>query len=141
MQSQSRDGLLLKKQLVEKEGVTQLSANIGQLKLPSTDGKMYKTAIANMTTVLRIIQSVPSKKAEPIKSWLADVGHERLREVNDPEIAIQRVIYNYKAKGHDDEWINKRLKTVLSRRDLTSEWQRRGIEDGRQYTLLHVESC
>jgi hypothetical protein len=109
--------------------------------MPSEDGKMRGTDVANMTTVLRIIQSVPSKNAEPFKQWLAKVGAERIQEINDPEIAVQRAIYDYKAKGHSDKWIQKRIQTVLNRRDLTSEWQRRGIEDGLQYALLHVESC
>ncbi len=141
MQSQSRDGLLLKKQLVEKEGVTQLSAQIGQLKLPAADGRMREADVANMRAVLRIIQSIPSKNAEPFKRWLAEVGAERIEEVNDPEIAIQRAIYNYRSKGHDDKWIQKRIQTVLNRRGLTNEWQKRGITDGLQYALLHVESC
>ena len=133
--------MLLKKQLLEKEGVTQLSANIGQLKLPSSDGKMRETGTINTKKLLRIVQSVPSKNAEPFKKWLAKVGVKRIREINDPEISIQRAIYDYKAKGHDDKWIQKRMQSVLSRKDLTSEWQRRGIKDGLQYALLHVESC
>ena len=104
--------------------------------MPSADGKMRDTDTVNTKTVFRIVQSIQSKHAEPFKQWLAEVGAERIEEVNDPEIAIQRAIYNYRSKGHDDEWINKRLKMILSKRDLTSEWQRRGIKDGLQYALL-----
>jgi DNA-damage-inducible protein D len=92
MQSHSRDGLLLKKQLVDQEGFSQLYGNIVQLKLPSADGKLRETDVANMTTLLRIVQSIPSKNAEPFKQWLSEVGDERLKEVNDPEIAIQRAM-------------------------------------------------
>ena len=136
MQSHSRDGLLLKKQLVDQEGFSQLYGNIVQLKLPSADGKLRETDVANMTTVLRIIQSIPSKSAESFKQWLAEVGDERIVKVNDSEIAFRRAIYTYKAAGHDDEWIKKRVQTVRNRRDLTSEWQQRGIKDGLQYALL-----
>ena len=117
----------LKTKLTDTEGVTQLSAQIGQLKLTSADGKLCETDVANMTTVLRIIQSIPSKSAEPFKKWLAEVGDERLKEVNDSEIAFQRAIYTYKAAGHDDKWIKKRVQTVRNRRGLTSEWQQRGL--------------
>jgi hypothetical protein len=89
----------LKAKLVDTEGFAQLYANIGQLKLPAADGKIYETDVANMTTVLRIIQSIPSKSAEPFKQWLAKVGEERLQEINDPEISIQRAIYNYREHG------------------------------------------
>ena len=141
MPSHLRSGLLLEKQLIDQEGFSQPSPNRGQLKMPSADGKMRDTDTVNTKTVFRIVQSIQSKHAEPFKQWLAEVGAERIEEVNDPEIAIQRAIYNYRSKGHDDEWINKRLKMILSKRDLTSEWQRRGIKDGLQYALLHVESC
>ena len=117
----------LKTKLIDTDGVTQLSAQIGQLKLPSADGKLCETDVANMTTVLRIIQSIPSKSAESFKQWLAEVGDERLKEVNDSEIAFQRAIYTYKAAGHDDKWIKKRVQTVRNRRGLTSEWQQRGL--------------
>jgi hypothetical protein len=136
MPSHLRSGLLLEKQLIDQEGFSQPSPNRGQLKMPSADGKMRDTDTVNTKTVFRIVQSIQSKHAEPFKQWLAEVGAERIEEVNDPEIAIQRAIYNYRSKGHDDEWINKRLKMILSKRDLTSEWQRRGIKDGLQYALL-----
>ena len=126
MQSHSRDGLLLKKQLVDQEGFSELVGHTDKLSMPSADGKMRGTEVVNMETVLRIVQSIPSKNAEPFKKWLAEVGAERIEEVNDPEIAIQRAIYNYRAKGHDDKWIQKRMQSVLNRKGLTSEWQRRG---------------
>ena len=141
MQNRLSSGFLLKRQLVDQEGFSELVGHTDKLSMPSADGKMRGTEVVNMETVLRIVQSIPSKNAEPFKKWLAEVGAERIEEVNDPEIAIQRAIYNYRSKGHDDEWINKRLKMILSKRDLTSEWQRRGIKDGLQYALLHVESC
>jgi DNA-damage-inducible protein D len=106
----------LKRQLVTEEGVTQLSSQIGQLKMPATDGKMRETDVVNINTVLRIVQSIQSKHAELFKRWLAEVGGERLQEINDPEMAIQRAIYNYRSKGHDDKWIQKRLQSVLNRR-------------------------
>ncbi len=136
MQSHLRSGLLLKRQLVDKEGFSELFAQCEKLPMPSKDGKMRGTEAVNTTTLLRIVQSVPSKNAEPFKKWLAKVGEERIQEINDPEISIQRAIYDYKAKGHSDKWIQKRIQTVLNRRGLTSEWQKRGIEDGRQYALL-----
>jgi hypothetical protein len=133
--------LLLKKQLVNNEGFSKLFASSEKLPMPSADGKMRGTEVVNTKTLLRIVQSIPSKKAEPFKRWLAKVGAERIEEVNDPEIAVQRAIHTYKKKGRNDKWIQKRLNTVMNRKALTSEWQSRGIEDGLQYALLHVESC
>ncbi len=141
MQSHLRSGLLLKKQLVDKEGFSELFAQCEKLPMPSPDGKMRETDTVNTKTVLRIVQSILSKKAEPFKRWLAKVGEERIEEIADPEIAVQRAIYHYREHGRDDKWIQKRIQTVLNRRGLASEWQRRGIEDGLQYALLHVESC
>ncbi len=141
MQSRLRGGLLLKKQLIDQEGFSEPFANSERLKLPSPDGKMRETEVVNTEALMRIVQSIPSKNAEPFKQWLAKVGAERIEDINDPEIAIQRAIYNYRSKGHDDKWVQKRMQTVLNRKGLTSEWQRRGIKDGLQYALIHVESC
>jgi prophage antirepressor-like protein len=131
----------LKKRLVGQEGFNELFANTEKLPMPSADGKMRGTEVVNTEALFWIVQSVPSKNAEPFKRWLSKVVVERIQEINDPEIAIQRAIYNYRSKGHDDKWIQKRIQTVLNRRGLTNEWQKRGITDGLQYALLHVESC
>ena len=125
----------LKTQL-EKEGSDQLSANIGKLKMPSADGKERPTDAADTETIFRILQSIPSKKAERVKRWLAKVGYERILEFQNPEIAIKRAIFDYKIKGYDDEWINARVRTILSRNELTSEWGRRGVRDGKEYAAL-----
>ena len=125
----------LKTQL-EKEGSDQLSANIGKLKMPSADGKERPTDAADTETIFRILQSIPSKKAERVKRWLAKVGYERILEFQNPEIAIKRAILDYKIKGYGDEWINARVRTILSRNELTSEWGRRGVRDGKEYAAL-----
>jgi DNA-damage-inducible protein D len=124
----------LKKQLVT-EGF-QLSENIGQLKMPSADGKSYLTDAANTETMFRIIQSIPSKKAEPFKRWLAKVGYERILEFQNPDIAIKRAILDYKVQGHQDEWIDARVRSIMVRQDLTSEWSRRGVKEGPEYGIL-----
>jgi len=126
----------LKRRMV-KEGYTELSDKIGQLKLRSNkDGKMYLTDCVDTETLFRLIQSIPSPKAEPFRRWLAKVGYERILEEQDPEIAIKRALATYKAKGYTDEWINARLQTIASRKELTAEWQRRGIKEGFQYAAL-----
>ena len=126
----------LKRQLTNKEAFSEISDKIGKLPMPTADGKMRDTEVVNTETLFRVVQSIPSKNAEPFKKWLAKVGYERIQEFQDPEIAIKRAILTYKAKGHDDEWINKRIQTILSRKDLTHEWQKRGIKEGFQYALL-----
>ncbi len=107
---------------LEKEG-SQLSENIGQLKMRSLDGKYYMTDIADTKNMLRLIQSIPSPKAEPFKLWLAQVGYERLEESVDPELAINRVLQTYLKKGYSRSWINLRLKSIEIRKDLTDEWE------------------
>ena len=129
----------LKKQLLEKEGYFQLSENIGQLKLESSDGKKYATDCANTETLLRIIQSIPSPKAEPFKRWLAKVGYERIQEIEDPELATKRTRSIYKAKGYSDSWIEKRLRSIAIRDELTSEWKQRGVKDEREFAILTAE--
>jgi hypothetical protein len=125
----------LKRQLFEKEGFLELSEKIGQLKMPGPDGKYYDMDAANVETILRIVQSIPSKAVEPFKRWLAKVGYERIQEIKDPAIAIKRAIATYKLKGYTDEWINKRIRTIASRKELTDEWKNRGVHGG-QYGIL-----
>ena len=126
----------LKRELVDIEGSTQLFAKIEQLKLASTDGKHYKTDCASTEAVLRLIQSVKSPKAEPMKQWLARVGYERIQETQNPEIAIKRAVVTYQLQGRTPEWIEARLRSILTRKTLTDEWSRRGIKDGSQYGAL-----
>lgn len=118
----------LKKQLSETEGFIQLLGKIEQLKLESSDGKKYLTDTANTETLFRIIQSIPSPKAEPFKRWLAKVGYERIQEIEDPELATQRTRAIYKAKGYSEGWIEKRMRGIAIREELTDEWDKRGIK-------------
>lgn len=122
---------------LKNEG-SQLYENIVQLKMRASDGKMRSTDVANTEQLLRIIQSIPSKKAEPFKLWLAQVGSDRLDEMADPEQAISRALMYYKRKGYSDAWINQRLKSIEVRKDLTDEWQRSGIK-GKEYAILTDE--
>ncbi len=124
------------KSKLAKEGDNQLSERIGQLKMPSSDGKEYLTDAANIETIFRIMQSVPSPKAEPFKKWLAKVGFERIEEARDPEKAIRRAMIAYRLKGYPDDWINARVRTILSRKELTSEWAKRGVKEGMEYAIL-----
>lgn len=126
---------VLKKRLKE-EGANELLTNCKQLKMKATDGKMRKTDCASTEQLLRIVQSIPSKKAEPFKTWLAQVGKERLDEMADPELAFERMIRTYKQKGYTDAWIQQRLHSIDIRKELTDEWQRSGIEDGRDFAIL-----
>jgi DNA-damage-inducible protein D len=126
----------LKTQLAEKEGAKQLIANIEQLKMQSSDGKMYLTDAVNVETLFRLIQSVPSPKAEPFKRWLARVGYERIEEFQNPEIAVKRAIINWQIQGRTDDWIEARLRSIVVRHELTSEWAKRGIEEGMEYGYL-----
>ncbi len=127
----------LKRKLVG-EG-SELYEKIVQLKLPSSDGKYYKTDCLNTAGVLRLIQSIPSPKAEPFKVWLAQVGSERLDEIADPEKAIVRGADYYRAKGYTEGWINQRLRSIEMRKELTDEWQARGIEREQDYAILTNE--
>ena len=129
----------LKIQLKEQEGFEQLYEKIVQLKLTSSDGKKYETDCANAETLFRIIQSIPSKKAEPFKRWLAKVGYERVQEIENPELAQQRMRELYKAKGYSDTWIEKRIRGIAIRDELTDEWKNRGVKDGREYSILTAE--
>lgn len=129
---------VLKNRLV-KEG-NQLVTSCNQLKLKSPkDGKRYKTDVANTEQLLRIIQSIPSPKAEPFKLWLARVGAERIEETIDPELTIDRALATYLKKGYDPDWVHQRLLAIRIRNELTAEWQERGMEEGREYAILTDE--
>lgn len=124
----------LKKKL-EMEG-SQLSDKIGQLKLPSSDGKLYKTDVLSTKNILRLIQSIPSPRAEPFKIWLAEVGNEVLNESVDPELSIERAIQNYRKLGYKEDWINQRIKSIEVRKALTDEWDKAGVKQGKEYAIL-----
>lgn len=117
----------------------QLSTICRQLKLESADGKMYETDCANTEGIFRIIQSIPSPKAEPFKRWLAKVGYERVQEIENPELATKRTRILYKLKGYPDAWIEKRMRGIAIREELTDEWKQRGAEEGRDYEILTAE--
>ncbi len=120
---------------LQKEG-SQLYENIVQLKMQSSDGKYYKTDVADIEQLLRLIQSIPSPKAEPFKMWLAQVGAERLDEIQDPELTIDRAMEQYLKLGYSENWINQRLKSIEVRKELTDEWKRRGLQEGTQFATL-----
>jgi hypothetical protein len=124
----------LKRKLSDESG--QPYENIVRLKLKATDGKMRETDAANTKQLLRIVQSVPSPKAEPFKQWLAQMGKERLEEIADPEIAMQRAINTYRQKGYSEEWITQRMRTIETRKELTAEWNRVGVNEGIEYAIL-----
>lgn len=117
----------------------QLSPIWRQLKLPATDGKFYKTDCATTKDMFRIIQAVPSRKAEPFKQWLAQVGYERVQEIENPELAQERMKEIYEAKGYPKDWIDKRLRGMAIRQNLTDEWQQRGITEDRDFAILTAE--
>lgn len=123
------------KQRLKEEG-SELVTNCHQLKLPAADGKFYKTDVATTEQLFRLIQSVPSPKAEPFKLWMARVAKERLDEMQDPELTIDRAMLEYKALGYSDNWINQRLKSIEIRKDLTDEWRKRGLQEGVQFATL-----
>jgi DNA-damage-inducible protein D len=118
---------------------SQLSQKLGQLKLQSEDGKFYNTDVADTEILLRIIQSIPSPKAEPFKQWLASVGAERIAEIENPELAQQRIRDTYKAKGYSDAWIEKRIRGIVVRDELTNQWKERGVKEGMEYAILTAE--
>ena len=128
----------VKKRMTVEER-SQLSTICRQLKLESSDGKMYNTDVADIQGIFRIIQSVPSPKAEPFKMWLAEVGKERLDEIIDPELTIDRALETYLRKGYSREWINQRLQAIQVRKELTDAWQDHGIKEGTEYAILTNE--
>ena len=129
----------LKRKMKDEEGSVQLYENIVQLKMKATDGKMRSTDVADMQGVFRIIQSVPSPKAEPFKMWLAEVGKERIDEIIDPELTIDRALATYLQKGYTREWINQRLQAIQVRKELTDTWQDHGVKVGKEYAILTNE--
>ncbi|BDF70101.1 phage antirepressor [Oscillospiraceae bacterium] len=127
------------KRKLKKEGAEQLYEKIVQLKLQSADGKFYKTDVADTEQLLRLIQSIPSPKAEPFKRWLAMVGSERIDEISDPELTIDRALEGYLKLGYSREWINQRLQAIQVRKELTDEWADRGVRKGQEYAILTDE--
>lgn len=126
---------VLKKRL-NAEGASELITNCKQLKLRAADGKLYSTDVADKEQLFRIIQSIPSKKAEPIKQWLAKVGALRIDQAQDPELSIDQAIMDYRRLGHDEAWINQRIKTIEVRKKLTDEWKDRGLNEHEHFALL-----
>lgn len=120
---------------LKKEG-SELATNCSQLKMQSVDGKYYKTDVADTEQLLRLIQSVPSPKAEPFKLWLAKIGSLRLDQIQDPELSIQQALQDYRSLGYSEDWINQRLKSIEIRKELTDEWQRTGITDNKEFAIL-----
>jgi hypothetical protein len=120
---------------LKKEG-SELATNCSQLKMEAADGKMYLTDVAVTAQILRLIQSIPSKKAEPFTLWLAKVGNERIDETIDPELSIDRAIQNYRRLGYSENWINQRIKSIEVRKGLTDEWDKSGVEQGNEYATL-----
>jgi BRO family, N-terminal domain len=120
---------------LKNEG-SELSEKIGQLKMMSSDGKKYSTDVADTAQILRLIQSIPSPKAEPFKQWLAQVGYERIEETEDPELSFDRAMETYLAKGYSKSWINQRLKSIEVRKELTDEWEKRGVKRGMDFAVL-----
>lgn len=115
---------------------SELSQNMGQLKMPASDGKNYKTDVLNTQQLFRLIQSIPSPKAEPFKLWIAQVAKERLDQMQDPELSIEQAMMDYKRLGYSGNWINQRLKSIEIRKDLTDEWKKRGLLEGIQFATL-----
>lgn len=120
---------------LQREG-SELSEKIGQLKMRSSDGKFYQTDVADTEQIFRLIQSIPSPKAEPFKLWLAQLGKERLDEMQDPELTIDRALEQYLKLGYSENWINQRLKSIEIRKELTDEWKQRGMKEGMQFATL-----
>src|SRR5262249_22197277 len=128
----------MKRREKESSGI-ELSTLCRQLKLTSADGKSYSTEAVNTENAFRIIQSIPSPKAEPFKRWLAQVGYERVQEIENPELAQQRMRELYKAKGYPDDWIEKRVRSIAVRDELTGEWKKRGLKEQKDFAILTAE--
>lgn len=128
----------LKRQLSEKEGFSELYDNFVQLKMPAADGKSYKTDSVNVETLFRVVQSIPSAKAEPFKKWLAKVGYERIQEVQNPEIGVKRAILQWQIQGRTDDWIDARIRSIVTRKELTGEWKERGVKHEEYARLSNV---
>ena len=123
------------KRKLQAEG-SELSEKIGQLKMQSSDGKFYKTDVADVEQLFRLIQSIPSPKAEPFKLWLSQLARERLEEIDNPELGIERLMEYYLRKGYSENWINQRLKSIEVRKELTDEWERRSVKKGQEFAVL-----
>lgn len=124
------------KSKLQSEGHSETSPNMGQLKMIASDGKERLTDCANTEGILRLIMSVPSPKAEPFKLWLAKVGQERIEEIENPELGMERMRMLYKAKGYTEEWIENRMQSIKTRKQLTEEWKNRGVKEGQEYAIL-----
>lgn len=120
---------------LKKEGNESVT-NCYQLKLPSSDGKKYKTDMADLQGIFRLIQSVPSKKAEPVKQWLAQLGEQRIDQIIDPELTFQMAVEDYRRQGYSEKWINERMRSIEMRKELTDEWQRAGIHEQKDFAIL-----
>ena len=120
---------------LQKEG-NELVTNCYQLKLPAADGKMRLTDMADLEQIFRIIQSIPSKKAEPVKQWLAEVGSQRIDQMIDPELTFQMAVEDYRRQGYSDKWINERMRSIEMRKELTDEWHRSGVHDSKDFAIL-----
>jgi DNA-damage-inducible protein D len=129
----------LKRKLLSESGSKELSDKIGKFKFTASDGKQRTTECANRQTLLRILMSVPSPKAEPFRLWLAQIGEQYIQEIENPEITIERVRQLYKSKGYPEEWIDERIKGIETRKYLTEEWKERGVSDGLEYAILTAE--
>ncbi len=126
----------LKRQMTDKEGFSELYDEIVKLKMPAADGKLHPTDAANPETIFRIIQSIPSPRAEAFKRWLARIAYERIQEVQNPEIAIKRAIMEYQLQGRTMDWIEQRIRSIMVRKELTSEWKRRGVDETHEFAIL-----
>lgn len=124
------------KKRLKAEGADELITNCKQLKLPASDGKQRLTDVADLEDIFRIVQSIPSKKAEPLKRWLAQVGTERVRQMIDPERSIEQAVSDYKKQGYSDKWIANRVKSIDARNELTNEWKRAGLQEGKDFAIL-----
>ena len=127
------------KHRLNQEGSNETVTNCNQLKLPAEDGKLRETDCANTKNMFRIIQSIPSPRAEPFKQWLAKVGYERVQEIENPELAQKRMKELYKAKGYSDDWIEKRVRGIAVRDELTDEWKKRGVQEDKEFAILTAE--
>lgn len=130
----------LKTQLIKKEEFYELSDKIGKLRMKSSDGKDRPTEAVNVETLFRIVQSIPSKKAEPFKRWLAKVGYERIEEIQNPEIGVKRAILQWQIEGRTEDWIDARIRSIVTRKELTNEWKNRGIKDKEYGYLTNIIS-
>jgi len=124
------------KSRLKDEGADELLTNCKQLKLPAADGKNYKTEVADLQQMLRIVQSIPSKKAEPIKQWLSEVGAQRIDQMIDPELTFQMAVEDYRRQGYSERWIENRLKSIRTRKELTDEWERSGVKEQKDFAIL-----